>query len=429
MGNNVISIEEARAIIIEKVSALPPVTEMVPVLESLGRVIAEDLYSDIDVSPFNHSAMDGFAVLPADVEAASEDAPVALRIVAHIGAGDVFDRELASGECIRIMTGAATPAGVCGVEKIENVRFAKDTEGTQTPAEGLVGEYALFTAPVAQNKNVRMAGEEVKAGELAFEKGMVVQPAGVGLLASTGHLTVPVYKRPKVGLIINGSELVHASEVPGPGKIRDSNTWAVSASVIEAGGIPVAYPIVPDDPEAIREAYRLAFDECDVVVSTGGACLGDFDFAPRVIQEMGELFFTRVSMRPGKSQPFGMVDGKPVFVLSGNPAASAVGFEMFARIALRVMQGYTDFDRPRVKARLAIDQKKHESRVFLQRGIVERDPEWVEGKDESAYIATPFKKQSSGVYGEVQRANALIILPEGARDWQAGEVVECLLMR
>ena len=424
-----ISIEEAQSIILKQVSALEPAIEEVNVLDALGRVIAKDLYSDIDVSPFAHSAMDGFAVLASDVEKASEDAPVYLKIAAIIGAGGVFERALEPGECVRIMTGAATPDGEVGVVKIEDVTFSASADGAGTSeAKGEVDEYICVKAPVAVGKNIRAAGEEVHAGELAFKKGDIVKPAGVGLLASTGNLTVPVYARPKVGIIINGSELVPAAQVPGPGKIRDSNSWSIAAYVTEAGGIPVNYPIVEDDPDAIRAAYVKAFAECDCVVSTGGACLGDFDFSPKVIDELGELLFTRVSMRPGKSQPFGMVDGKPVFVLSGNPAASAVGFEMFARIALRAMQGYTDFDRPRVKARLAVDQKKHEARVFLQRGTVTRDEKWSEGTDMSAYVAAPFKKQSSGLNGELQNANALIILPEGARDWKAGEIVDCLLI-
>jgi molybdopterin molybdotransferase len=453
-----ISIEEAQSIILKQVSALEPAVEEVNVLDALGRVIAKDLYSDIDVSPFAHSAMDGFAVLASDVEKASEGAPVYLKIAACIGAGDVFERALEPGECVRIMTGAATPDGEVGVVKIEDVTFAAslDCDGASVEgagadegagatgvgagegegagatvageAKGEVGEYICVKAPVAVGKNIRAVGEEVHAGELAFKKGEIVKPAGVGLLASTGNLTVPVYARPKVGIIINGSELVPSEQVPGPGKIRDSNSWSIAAYVVEAGGIPVNYPIVEDDPDAIRAAYVKAFAECDCVVSTGGACLGDFDFSPKVIDELGELLFTRVSMRPGKSQPFGMVDGKPVFVLSGNPAASAVGFEMFARIALRAMQGYTDFDRPRVKARLAVDQKKHESRVFLQRGTVTRDEKWSEGTDMSAYVAAPFKKQSSGLNGELQNANALIVLPEGVRDWKAGEIVDCLLI-
>ena len=404
-----ISVEEARAIVKEHVKPLG--AETVPVLEAVGRVLAADVFSDIDVCPFDDSGMDGFAGIAADIEQAAEGAPIELECVAHIGAGSVYEHELLPGQCARIMTGAPVPAGADAVVPIEKVAFA---------GEGSVGSAISFSAPIALGKNIRHAGEEAKAGDKICEKGEYVTPAGAGLFAACGNLEVTVYKRPVVGLISIGSELVAATEVPGPGMIRNSNIWAMQANVVAAGGVPKVYPDVSDDLDDIRAAYSKAAAECDIVFSTGGACLGDFDLTPGVLRELGTMYFERVNVKPGKSQPFGVIGTTPVFVLSGNPAASAVGFELYGRLALRIMEGFSQLDRPTVMARIGCDVRKRDARMYLERAILSQ------GADGELEVL-PLKKQSSALYGALQKCNCLCVIPEGLDGLQKGDLTTCVL--
>lgn len=404
-----ISIEQARAIVKEHVK--PNRTETVLVTEAVGRVVAHDLVSDIDVTPFDDSAMDGFAVITSDLAAATDENPIVLTCVDHIGAGGVFEGTLQPGQTARIMTGALVPEGADAVVKIEDVSF--DGEGT-------VGDSIVFRAPTKLGNNIRKAGEEAKAGDVVVEAGEIITAAGAGLLAACGNLHVDVYARPVVGLISIGSELVEASEVPGRGMIRNSNVWAMQAYVTEAGGVPKVYPTVPDDVDAIKAVYLQAVAECDLVVSTGGACLGDFDLTPGILMELGTMHFERVSVKPGKSQPFGEIDGTPVFVLSGNPAASSMGFELYVRLAMRIMQGYAQLDRPTVKARIASDVRKRDPRVFLERAVLSR-------ADDGGYEVVLLKNQSSALFGALQRCNCFAVIPEGLDGVRAGDEVACIM--
>ena len=404
-----ITVDEAREIV--KGFIKPGGTERVSVLDAVGRVLAADLFSDIDVTPFDDSAMDGFAVRASDLAQATSELPVVLDCVAHIGAGSTYDPVVEPGQCVRIMTGAPVPDGVDAVVKIEDVSF----EG-----EGTVGDLISFAAPTKPGRNIRRAGEEAKAGDKVCECGEVITPAGAGLLAACGNLEVEVYKRPVVGLISIGSELVDASEVPGRGMIRNSNIWAMQANVVAAGGVPRVYPAVSDDVESIRSVYVRAAAECDAVVSTGGACLGDFDLTPGIVRELGSIMFERVNMKPGKSQPFGEIGGTPVFVLSGNPAASSMGFEVYVRLALRIMQGYRELDRPTVRARIACDIRKKDPRMIYERAVLSQ------GADGELEVVT-FKNQSSALYGAFQRCNCMVVVPAGLEDISAGDTVTCIV--
>lgn len=404
-----ITVAEARAIVRDKIAPLG--TERVSALEATGRVLAEAAFSDIDVAPFDDSAMDGFAVIASDLDAATADAPVALECVAHIGAGSVFDGVLQPGQTIRIMTGALLPDGADAVVKIEDVAVEGD---------GGVGCAITFAAPTKVGKNIRRAGEEAKAGDKIIEAGDVITAAGAGLLAACGALEVTVYKRPVVGIICIGSELVPANEKPARGMIRNSNVWAMQAYVAGAGAIAKTYPTVPDDVEAIRATYKQAADECDAVVSTGGACLGDFDLTQGVIRELGTIHFERVNVKPGKSQPFGEINGTPVFILSGNPAASSMGFELYTRLALRIMQGYRTTDRATVKARITSDIRKKDPRLFMERAVLSQA---ADGELE----VTTLKNQSSALFGALQNCNCLAVVPEGTEGLRKGDLVTCII--
>ena len=409
--SEMISLEEARTLVLSHVRPLP--VETVPVLEAVGRVAAADLASDIDIAPFAHSAMDGFAVRASELAEASPESPVELDVIAEVAAGDVFEGVIGAGQCVRIMTGAPLPADADAVVKYEVVNAVS--------GDGKPGSRVAFRAPADARANVREAGEEARAGEVVVGRGEVVGAAGVGFLASCGITEVPTYRRPRVAVIAIGSELVAPTEVPAPGKIRNSNSYALAACAQAAGAVPVVLPIVEDTHEALAAAVRDAAVSYDFVVTSGGASNGDFDFIKPVVEELGQLLMTTVNMRPGKAQTFGLVDGTPVFGLPGNPAAAYVGFEMIVRPALRKMQGFSRFERPVVKARLSTDAKKRDPRRIFLRSTLSKD-------EAGDYVVTPAKNQSSGLFGPIQRSNCMAILPEGLESRTAGSVVECVLL-
>lgn len=411
---NLIPIEQARKIVLDAVQLLD--TEVVPLLSAIGRVSAQDQTSDIDISPFDHSAMDGFALVASDIESASPENPVELSVVAEVPAGDFYEGVVSSGTCVRIMTGAPVPEGADTVVKYEIV--------TNVENDGRAPGKVVFTAPSRPGANIRSKGEEVAASQIAIKAGEVISPAGAGLLASCGLSYVEVYRRPRVAVLAIGSELVDPDTLPEKGQIRDGNSYAIGASVLKAGGIPVLFSIVPDEKDVLTKTVLEATEGCDFVVTTGGASTGDYDFIEDVVRENGTLLMDFVNMRPGKAQTFGFVNDTPVFGLSGNPAAAYCGFEMLVRPALRKMQGYLAFDRPHVWARLTNDAKKKDARRIYLRSTLER-------KEDGTVQVRPAKSQSSGLFSPFQSGNCLAVLPEGvpeSKKIEAGTLVQCLLL-
>ena len=406
-----ISLEDARELVLSRVSALE--SEEVGILEMIGRVAAEDLKSDIDIAPFAHSAMDGFALRASQIEGASPETPVELDVVAEVPAGSNYEGELADDQCVRIMTGAPLPDAADCMVKYEIVDIVS--------GDGRAGSRVAFTAPSKPGDQIRQAGEEAKAGEVIVHAGEVVHSAGVGFLAGCGVTRVKTYRRPKVAIIATGSELVDPTEVPTKGKIRNSNSYALAAAAIDAGAVPTILPISPDDFEGLKAEVLAATADYDFVITSGGAANGDYDFIKKVVDAAGELLMTTVNMRPGKAQTFGIVNGTPVFGLPGNPAAAYLGFEMIVRPALRKMQGYSHFERPHVRAKLTSASKKKDPRRIFNRGALSKN-------EAGEYEVTLAKNQSSGLFGPIQRSNCFIIFPEGPSDYQAGEVLDCVLL-
>lgn len=406
-----ISLEEARSLVLGKVQEMP--LEEVGILTLVGRVCAEDLTSDIDVSPFTHSAMDGYALRADQLSGATPEAPVELEVVAEIPAGSWFDGAFADNQCARIMTGAPLPPSADSVAKYEAVKTVK--------GDGRKGSIVSFADSLKRGSNVRPAGEEAHAGETIVHAGEVIHPAGIGFLASCGVTKAQTYQRPKVAIIATGSELVEACEVPTKGKIRNSNSWALAACVVEAGGDPDILPIAADEFESLCDQVVAATKDHDFVITTGGAANGDYDFIKKVVEDLGDLLMTTVNMRPGKAQTFGLVNGTPVFGLPGNPAAAYLGFEMLIRPALRKMQGYSHYDRPRVVATLAQDVKKNDTRRIFNRALLAKTTT-------GNYMVSLAGNQSSGLFGPIQHANCFMVLPEGPGEYHAGDEVECILL-
>lgn len=406
----VMTVEQARELVFERVRLLEP--EEVSLLDALGRVLAADATSDIDVAPFDNSAMDGFALRAADTAGATASQPVPLDVIAHIGAGDdVAGIVVGPGQAARIMTGAAVPEGADAVVMVE---FTAPLEG-----DGGTGSRVAFRHEAAPGDHIRLRGEEVRAGDVVLSAGEVLGPAAIGLLAATGHATVSVRRRPRVAIISTGSELVEVAEKPGPGKIRNSNSYSIAAQVMAAGGIPVRYPIVPDEVAATREAFERAAAECDFIATSGGVSVGDFDYVKPVLEELGELAFCKVKMRPGNPQTLGSIRGVPFFGLPGNPTSTYVGFEIFVRPALRMMQGFSAIDRLVTQAVLGHDVKKKQDRRYYLRGRVERDAG-------GGYVASLSGSQSSALLTAAHRGNCFVVLPEGDGFFAAGTPVACV---
>ena len=408
---SMISLEEAQALVRSHVPLLD--IETVDLLDAAGRVAAADLTSDMDVSPFAHAAMDGFALHESDIAKASPETPVDLDVIAEVPAGGHYDGIIEPGQCVRIMTGAALPHDADAVVKYEIVDYLG--------GNGMPGGRVRFTAPTKPRSNIREAGEEAKEGEIVVHAGEVIKSAGVGFLAGCGVTKVPVHRRPRVAIVSIGSELVPPSERPSIGCIRNSNGYALAACARDAGAEAAMLPIVPDDLEALTETVKEACTQYDFVLTSGGASNGDFDFIKPVVEQLGTLYMTTVNMRPGKAQTFGIVDGTPVFGLAGNPAAAYMGFELIVRPALLAMQGHTQVERPHIYARLTQDKKKKDPRRLFMRATLER------GEDGELEV-TPAANQSSGLFGVIQRSNCVAIMPEGAQSAHKGDVLECILL-
>jgi molybdopterin molybdotransferase len=403
-----ITVEEAIEQVLSRIAVLP--SERVGLLDALDRVLAEEVVSDIDVSPFDNSAMDGYAVRVADVAEASEANPVTLRVVEHIPAGVAPSKAIGRGEASRIMTGAPVPDGAEAIVMVEHTRVGENNGSTGGTVEILQAAKA--------GEHIRARAEEVRAGEAVLLVGETLGPAGIGLAASVGHAELTVRRRPRVAIVSTGDELVDVTEKPGPGKIRNSNSYSLAAQVLEAGAEPFVLGVARDTEESTRALLSRA-PEFDLMITTGGVSMGDFDVVKKVLAEIGELDFWKVAMRPGAPQTFGTIGGTPFFGLPGNPTSTMVGFELFVRPAIRKMAGFSSLARPRVVATLSHDVKKKPDRRYFLRGRLTQAAG-------GGYTVAISGNQSSALLTAMHRGNCLISLPEGESSIAAGTVVTCI---
>jgi molybdopterin molybdotransferase len=334
----VIPLEEARAHVL---AACPPLTpRTVPLAQALGCVTAADLSAPEDVPPFDNSAVDGYAVRAVD----TADVPVELAVTGTIAAGAPPSIPVEPGRAVRIMTGAPLPEGA------EAVVMVEDTE----PLDG--GHRVRIHRSAAAGVAVRRAGDDVRRGDLLFAAGTEIWPAVLGVLASVGHLHVPVIPRARVGALSTGDELVEDGGPLQPGQIRESNRTMLLGALVQAGCVPVDLGLVRDDEQALEAALRDATQRCDTIITSGGVSMGDYDIVKAVLDRIAEMRWMQVAIKPAKPFAFGVLSGPecsvPVFGLPGNPVSSLVSFELLARPALRQMMGRTGdaVDRPRIVA-------------------------------------------------------------------------------
>lgn len=382
----------------------PLAARPVPLDEALGRVLAEDILAPENLPPFPNSAVDGFAVRAADVATASREQPARLKVLADAPAGTVVRCEVVPGTAVRIMTGAELPPGTEVVVPVE--------ETASTP-----GEVQVFRS-LGAGLNLRLAGEDVRAGERILTTGTAIRPGEIGLLAALGRVEVPVVPAPRVAILTTGAELVAAGQKPGPGQIRDANIHGLGAQVQAVGAVSRPFPRVADTREAVEDALRQALASADVVLTNGGVSVGDYDFVRETLDRLGaKPVFVQVAQKPGRPLAFWLLEGKPVFGLPGNPVAAMVCFELYVRPALRKMMGHARLFRPRATARLAEDYRKgaKDARTHWLRVRVQASSE--------GWVATGTGPQGSGILSSMTKSNAIAEIPALGGSLKAGEDV------
>ncbi len=399
-----ISVEEALNRILKVI--IPLGQEKVNILDSLGKVIGEDIYANRNIPPKDNSAMDGYALRAEDTLGAYGKKPVILNVIEDIPAGTIPQKDIGAGEASRIMTGAPIPAGANAVVRVE------DTE-----KDG--GKVKIFVE-AQKGQDIRLAGEDVKKGELVIHRGYVVRPAEIGMLAAIGRSFVSVHQTPLVAVVSTGDELMDIDENPDPWKIISSNSYSLAAQIVECGGIPVQIGIAKDKREDLVSKFQAAM-RADIIVSSGGVSVGDYDLVKDIMKEVGnEMQFWQVAMRPGKPLAFGLMGGVPVFGLPGNPVSAMVSFEQFVRPSILKMSGHKDLFRRAIKATLEENiTKKKGTRHFIRACV----------KYESGrYTAATTGEQGSGILKSMVRANGLIILSENVTSVKRGDEVTVQLL-
>ncbi len=398
----VLSVEEALERILATVHVLEP--ERVPILEALGRVLAEEVTADRDIPPHTNAAMDGYAMRGADVA----QVPARLRVVGEAPAGRSCPVEVTPGTAVRIMTGAPVPAGADTVVPFEHTRAD--------------GEWVEVLKATAIGANVRPAGEDVCAGETVLSPGAVLRPQEIGMLAALGRTEVTVIRRPRAAIMATGDEVVPPWETPGPGQIRDANSYTVAAQVRRYGGIPLLLGVARDEETLIRDGLRRALAErSDIIITSGGVSVGDFDLVKQVLAAEGEIRFWSLNMKPGRPLAFGVVGGVPLVGLPGNPVAAMIATELFVRPVLLKMQGFTRWPWPEVRARLADPIARKDGRRHYLRVRLRETPDGLE--------ATLTGDQGSGILKSLVLADGLAVIPEEAESLPAGTEVRVLLLR
>ena len=304
-----ISVEKALQTILTRFH--PMGLEKINILDARTRVIGENIFASRNIPPANNSAMDGYAVHHTDTKGATKRTPLQLKVVEEIPAGKIPQRKLKKGEASRIMTGAVIPDGANAVVRQE------DTQKT--------GKTVIIYTQVKKGTDIRFTGEDVRKGELVIPKGTVIKPALIGMLASLGNSLISVYRKPRVAIMATGDELVDIQTDPPLGKIVNSNSYALAAQVMECGGIPIIIGIAKDKKADLKKKFKKAM-HADLIISSGGVSVGDFDFVKNVMGEIGNsMHFWQVAMRPGKPLAFGAIKGIPLFGLPGNPASATSG--------------------------------------------------------------------------------------------------------
>jgi len=382
---------------------LQPVTatERLSVRAALGRVLAADVVSPLNVPAHDNSAMDGYAVRFADIKS---DGETTLKVTGTAFAGAPFQGAVKAGECVRIMTGGVVPAGADTIVMQEHVRAAQDR--------------VAIGPGHKKGQNLRRAGEDLMAGQVALKRGLPLRPAEVGLISSLGIGEVTVYRRLRVAFFSTGDELVSIGTQPKEGQIFDSNRYTIHGMLTRLGCEVLDMGVVRDDPKLLEKAFHDAAAAADVVITSGGVSVGEADFVKDMLNKLGEVVFWKIAMKPGRPLAYGKIGGAHFFGLPGNPVSVMVTFYQFVRDALLKLSGRDPVPPlPTFKVPCVSSLKKAPGRTEFQRGVLERDAH-------ENWRVRVTGEQGSGILRSMSEANCFIILPDTQGDVASGTLVE-----
>jgi len=375
-------------------------SEVVPLSESLGRVLAEPIHADRDFPPFPRATRDGFAVRSADLVSL----PARLRVIGQARAGTEFSGTVGIAECVEIMTGASVPSGADAVVMVE---YTSERDG-----------WVEVNRAVAPGENVVPQGSEGRQGDLVLPVGRRIRYGEVAMLAAVGKQTVSAYRKPRVAILPTGDEVVELGVTPGPFQIRNSNSYSLQAQVASAQAIPLPLGIAPDREDRLREMIAEGL-RSDLLLLSGGVSMGKFDLVEKVLADFqAEFFFDGVAIQPGKPLVFGRAQGTFFFGLPGNPLSTMVTFELFARPALQLLSGEPDAPLLFLRARLGKDVRR-------KPGLTAFLPALLEGSY-SDPVVSPVEWKGSGDIASLNRANCYLVIPEETEEIKAGEWVSVL---
>ncbi|HEY8011150.1 MAG TPA: gephyrin-like molybdotransferase Glp [Rudaea sp.] len=400
-----LGLTEAQSRIVEIAAKYKLGTESILLQSALGRVLARDVIAPFDVPGFVNSAMDGYAVRGADLPAQGD---TRLRLIGSVLAGGAAAPEVLPGTCVRITTGAPLPNGADTVVMKENTQILAQTDG----------DTVVIAAGTLNGANVRPAGEDYAAGDFALARGNVLTPARLGALASFGQTQVEVVRRTRAVLLTTGDELVAPGSPLGFGGIYDSNRYSLGALIEQHGAQLLRHERLRDDPALLREALLRAGEDADVVISSGGVSAGEADYLPRLLAEVGKVYFWKVRIKPGLPFLCGSAGSALVFALPGNPVSGIATFLTLVRPALDALSD-RHVQAPQLRARLALALQKRHARTEFMRANLHCD-------ESGTLHATPLRKQGSGMLRGVAEADALIVLPELAGEYAVGAIVDVL---
>ncbi|PEY40346.1 molybdopterin molybdenumtransferase [Bacillus cereus] len=404
-----ITVEEAVRKVMELANC--GLKELVPLELAYGRTLADDLIADHDVPSFDRSPYDGFAIRADDTTWVSQENSILFEVIGEIGAGSVFPQEVGAFQAVRIMTGAQIPKGCNAVVMLELTRQYED-----------VGKnYMEVKRSFKKGDNISFQGEDARKGTILAKRGSYINPGISALLATFGYSEVPVAKKPVIGLLATGSELLDVDEPLQTGKIRNSNTYMILSQIRRAGGRVKYFGKFSDDFDTCHAAVKEALSQVDMLITTGGVSVGDYDYLPAIYEKLGvSVLFNKVAMRPGSVTTVAQLNGKLLFGLSGNPSACYVGFELFVRPSIRT---YMFSEKPHLKREKALLGED-----FLKPNPFTR---FVRAKlqyNEGQLVAYPSGFDKSSSVSSLAESNAFIILPGGTRGYKKGMFVDVLLL-
>ncbi|NLI92090.1 MAG: molybdopterin molybdotransferase MoeA [Peptococcaceae bacterium] len=404
--NKNISLEEAQSLLFER--CMPVSRETINLSDALGRVLSENIIAKENIPPFARSPFDGYAFRAEDTSKASKGNPVILEVIEEVPAGSYPRESVVSGKAVKILTGAPIPEGADAVIKYE-----------ETEVNGnLVSIFSSFKS----GENVVPAGEDVAMDEMIAPKGMVVSPPIIGLMAALGISQVPVYKRPKIAIISTGDELLDISEPLRPGMIRNSNSYTLAAYCREIGADPVILGTVGDRVEDVGAMIQRGLDEADMVISTGGVSVGDYDVVGEAVSSIGaETLYWKIETKPGSPNLAAVKDDKVILSLSGNPAAALVIFHLLGVSFIKKLAGYTDYLLPQIEVKLKHNFRKASPRRRFLRGklVIENGTAWMEMTG----------GQGNGVLRSLVGCNLLAEIPAGSEPQPAGSKLKAYLLQ